>query len=64
MRCATLLLLLGPLRPADGVAAARRWLDAAQQPGEVRRLGCLPVMTGCLQPTAAIIGGECWRCPS
>lgn len=36
MRCATLLLLLGPLRPADGVAAARHWLDAAQQPGEVR----------------------------
>ncbi len=39
MRCATLLLLLGPLRPADGVAAAQHWLDAAQQPGQVRRGG-------------------------
>lgn len=36
MRCATLLLLLGPLSPANGVAAAQHWLDAAQQPGQVR----------------------------
>ena len=41
-RCAALLMLLGPLQPANGVAAAEHWLQQAGQVRECQQRCCLP----------------------